>query len=146
MYSASVREENCLSAVSPTHQQLPRDRRPSARTHLSYPRCRCRPSLVRRETTSGRGGPPLPPSGGPSAGPWAQQLESWSPWEGSGNPGSASLGSTALDLCRAPRSAHAAPGRQREKKGGIRGIRESGSKRGRASSDGWRTRKKQGIK
>lgn len=109
-----------LPSIPSTHQQLQRARRPSARMHQSYPRYRCRPSWVRHGTTSGRGGPPLLPSGEPSADPWTPRLESWSPWAGSGNLVSWSLGSTALDLCQAPRSAHAAPGRQREEMTGER--------------------------
>lgn len=49
-----------------------------------------------------------------------------------------SLGSTALNLCQAPRSAHAAPGRQKEEKTGegIRGIRERGGNEGHGPTDG----------
>lgn len=109
--------------LNATHQQPQKARRPSAHMHQSYPRCKCRPGWVKRGTISGRGGPPPLPSGEPSAGPWTPWLGSWSPWAGSGNPGSWSLGSTALDLCQAPRSAHAAPGRQRRRwqEKGIRG-------------------------
>lgn len=129
-------------SIPSTYRQLRKARRPFARMHLSYPRCRYMPSWARRGTTSGRGGPPPRPSGEPSEGPWTPQLESWWPWGGSDNLGSWSLGSTALNLCQALRSAHAAPGRQREDGGreGLGRIRERGSNGGHASTDGWRTR------
>lgn len=50
-----------------------------------------------------------------------------------------SLGSTALDSCQVPQSAHAAPGRQREEmtgEKGLGGIRQRGSNGGHASTDG----------
>lgn len=107
-----------------THQQLRKDRRPFVHMHRSYPRCRWRPNWGKHGTTSGRGGPQPQPSGEPSVGPWTPQRESWSPWEGSGNPVSGSLDSSALNLCQEARSVHAEPGRQKtgDRREGLEGL------------------------
>lgn len=62
-----------------TYQQPQKARRLSVHTHRFYPRCKSSSCWVRRGTISGRGGPPLLPSGEPLSDPWITQQASWSP-------------------------------------------------------------------
>lgn len=65
--------------LSFTYQQPQKARRLSVHRHRFYPRYKCSSYWVRHGTISGRGGPPLLPSGEPLVDPWIAQLASWSP-------------------------------------------------------------------